>query len=113
MMRRALLDVRVGAGEVSGCPGLPLEAQDGGVGRCGTVWLGVLHLRTVWFLPPGAEREGADPQTTEAPHWKDNEGEKLLLPKACSSVHSAQFDIKNKKNRLMLLFCRSIAHCNE
>lgn len=62
MMSRALLDVLVGAGEASGCPGLPLEAQDGGMGRCGKVWLGVLHLRSVWFLPPDVEREGADPQ---------------------------------------------------
>ena len=38
-------------GEASGRPGLPLEAQDGGVGRCGQVWSGVLHLGSVW-LPP-------------------------------------------------------------
>lgn len=57
MMSRALLDAPVGAGEASGCPGLPLEAQDGGMGRCGKVWSGVLHLRSVWFLPPDVERE--------------------------------------------------------
>lgn len=56
MMSRALLDAPVGAGEVSGCAGLPLEAQDGGLGRCGQVWLGVLHLRSVWFLPPDVKR---------------------------------------------------------
>lgn len=52
MMSGALLEVRVGAGEAPGCPGLPLEAQDGGAGRCAEVWLGVLHLRSVWLLPP-------------------------------------------------------------
>lgn len=62
MMSRALLDAHVGAEQASGCPGLPLEAQDGGVGRCGKVWLGVLHLRSVWFLPADVDREGADPR---------------------------------------------------
>lgn len=57
-MRRALLDAHVRAGEASGCPGLPLEAQDGGMGRCGKVLLGVLHLRSVWFLLPVVGRGG-------------------------------------------------------
>lgn len=61
-MSGALLDARVRAGEASGCPGLPLEAQDGGVGRCCKVWLGVLHLRSVWFLSSDVEEVGAGPQ---------------------------------------------------
>lgn len=58
MISRALLDACVGAGEASGSPGLPLDAQDGGMGRCGQVWLGVLHLRSVWCLPCDADGEG-------------------------------------------------------
>lgn len=64
MMSEALLDARVSAEEASGCPGLPLEAQDGGTGRCAEVGLGVLHLRSVWFLPADVEGEEADPQST-------------------------------------------------
>lgn len=57
MMSGALLDAHVGAGETSGCPGLPLEAQDGTMGRWAKVWSGVLHLRPVWFLPREVEKK--------------------------------------------------------
>lgn len=72
-MRGTRLDVPVGAGEASGCPGLPLEAQDGGMGRCCKVWLGVLHLESVWFLPPDAEMTGRTMK------------ERLAATTACSS----------------------------
>lgn len=44
-------------GEASGRPGLPLEAQDGGMGQCGQFWSGVLHLRSAWLLPCDEEEK--------------------------------------------------------
>lgn len=52
MMSTELLDVQVGAGEVSGCPGLPLEAQDGGMGRCGKSLVGGTPSQISVVPPP-------------------------------------------------------------